>query len=88
MTNQTQPGYYAEYDLQPSQACEFIVRNASEMQSHVVMAFGWMSLRPEKKSIYHVEQIAEQIERIRELCDILQAHVDRAKTEAFKEETV
>lgn len=86
MTNQTPSNYYDQYDLAPSQCCEWIARETSEMQSHVVMAFGWMSTRPENVSPYHLEQVGNQVARLRQLADILQAHVDRVSVQALEVE--
>jgi hypothetical protein len=88
MTTEPKTSYYAQYDLEPSSVCEWLIRETSETQSHVVMFFGWMSKQPRNVEPYHLTVVANQIKRLRELTDILQAHVDRAKTEARKEETV
>jgi hypothetical protein len=88
MTTEPETNYYAQYDLQPSQVCEWLIRETSETQSHVVMAFGWMSKKRADVSPYHLEVVAKQLKQLRALTDILQAHVDRAKAAATKVETV
>jgi hypothetical protein len=88
MTAPNEPNYYAQYDLEPSQVCEWLIRETSETQSHVVMAFGWMSKKPANVSPYHLTVVANQLKQMRALTDILQAHVDRARAETSKVETV
>lgn len=89
MTAPNEPNYYAQYNLEPSQVCEWVIRETSETQSHVVVAFGWMSHKPVTAvTPYHMTVIANQIQRLRALLNILEGQVQRAQAETIKVETV
>jgi hypothetical protein len=82
----TQPGYYADLTLMPSQCADWIIDQASGLSQHTVMAFGWMSQPAASSHNYHREVMAEKIERIRELCDKLEAHIQHVEAPAVEVE--
>jgi hypothetical protein len=79
MPIQTQPGHYADFTLTPSQCADWIISQASGLSQHTVVAFGWMNQPRASAVAYHRDKMAEQIERIRELCDRLEAHLEHVE---------
>ena len=84
MTNR----YYADLTLTPSQCADWIISQASNLSQHTVVAFGWMSQPAASAVDYHREVMAEKIERIRELCDKLEAHIQHVEAPAVEVEAV
>jgi len=82
MPHNVRPDRFTEYNLEPSQCGEWIIENAAALQSSVIVCYGWMSSRPPVRDAYHTQTVLDQIERIRQLLNILEAHVEPPAAEA------
>lgn len=80
MTPNVRPTRYADYNLEPSQCAEWIVEQSSYLSVHTVAAFGWMARGPlnTANAKFHRQEMVDQIEKIRQLLDIMEERLSPA----------
>ena len=65
--------YYSDFDLDASQAAQWITETSANLLTHTVAGFGWMTrVTTEEPNPYHIVQVRNHFARIRELLCILE----------------